>query len=253
MVNNISSAKMLSEFLGTFILATSIEFITVYDLGTQISSLFAILAGFFIAITLSREISGGHINPGVTVTVYLSEEQANIKDEISSSLWMYIIAQASGAISAALIGLMIYNENIFKLAPSPRSTGLEILVLEIIGSTVFYSLILIQGDKDARLNNDKTISTLSITAGLAAGIAFSGNISGACLNPALGFAFNFSRLLITGNMDECKFLWAYVLGPFTASYLASYFYLNVYRKYFIIENSDEKIKPLMEYNCYEKM
>jgi glycerol uptake facilitator-like aquaporin len=164
---------------------------------------------------------------------------------------MYIVAQISGAISAALLGLLIYNENIFNLAPAPKVSGGEVLIMEIIGSTLFYTVILVQGDKDAKLSNDRTTSTITITAGLAGGIAMAGNISGGGLNPAIAFGFNFCRLLTTGKIEDCKFLWAYILGPVTAAYLASYFYLNVFRKYFILENNDEKKKPLIEMNDLE--
>jgi len=241
---------MFAEFLGTFILAASIEFITVYDMGSQSNLLFAILAGFFIAITLTREISGGHINPGVTLTVYLAEEDEKEKSEKANSLWMYFVAQSAGAISAALLGLMLYNENIFNLSPAPKTSPAEVFVMEIVGSTLFYTLILIQGDKDAKLSNDKTTSTITITAGLAGGIALAGNVSGAGLNPAIGFGFNFCRLLTTGRIEDCKFLWAYILGPVAASYFASYFYLNIFRKFFVLENIDEKKKPLIELNEY---
>lgn len=249
-MSNFQGMKMFAEFLGTFILAGSIEFITVYDMGSQANSLFAILAGFFIAITLTREISGGHINPGVTLTVYLAEQDPKQRDEKANSIWMYFVAQAAGAISAALLGLMLYNENIFKLSPPPKVTAGEVFIMEIVGSTLFYSLILVQGDPDAKLCGDKTTSTITITAGLAGGIAMAGNISGAGLNPAIGFGFNFCRLLTTGRIEDCKFLWAYVLGPVSAAYLASYFYLNIFRKFFELENSDEKKKPLIELNQY---
>jgi len=247
---NFSGMKMFAEFLGTFILAASIEFITVYDMGSQENSLFAILAGFFIAITLTREISGGHINPGVTLTIYLAEQDPKERNEKANSLWMYFVAQTSGAISAALLGLMLYNENIFNLSPPPGVTPGEVFIMEIVGSTLFYSLILVQGDPDAKLCSDKTISTITITAGLAGGIAMAGNISGAGLNPAIGFGFNFCRLLTTGRIEDCKFLWAYILGPVAAAYFASYFYLNVFRKYFVLENSDDMKKPLIELNEY---
>lgn len=248
---NTSGMKMFAEFLGTFILAASIELITIYEMGNQTNSLFAILGGFFVAITLTREISGGHINPAVTMTVYLAEDNPKDKAEKANSLWMYIVAQGSGAISAALLGSLIYNENIFNLAPSPNVSPAEVLMLEIVGSTLFYIVILTQGDKDARLCNDKTISTITITAGLAAGIAMAGNISGACLNPALGFGFNFCRLLTTGKMEACKYVWAYILGPLVGSYFASYFYLNVFRKFFILKAGDDKVEPLLDLQEFE--
>jgi glycerol uptake facilitator-like aquaporin len=245
---NVSGMKMFAEFLGTFILAASIEFITVYDQGSQANLLFAILGGFFAAITVTREISGGHINPGVTLTVYLAETDEREKNEQANQLWMYIVSQVAGAISAAMFGMILYRENIFKMSPNPKNTPAEALVMEIMGSALFYSVILIQGDRDARLNSDKSVSTLTITAGLGAGIAIAGNVSGACLNPALGFGFNFGRLLTTGKIEECKFLWLYILGPVLGAFLATYFYQNIFRKYFELENFDEKKQKLIEMN-----
>jgi glycerol uptake facilitator-like aquaporin len=243
---NIAGMKMFAEFLGTFILAASIEFMTVYDQGGQQNLLIAILAGFFVAITLTRAISGGHINPAVTVAIYLAEQDEKEKLDQGNQMWMYVVAQTMGGVAAGLLGMLLYEENIFKLLPHPQSYSSEAFVLEILGSAVFFSIILIQGDKDAHLCNDKTISTLVITSGLATGIGISGNVSGACLNPALGFGFNFCRLLTTGKIEECRFLWGYILGPLCGSFFASYFYINVYRKFFEIENSDEKKKRLIE-------
>ena len=243
---NVSGMKMLAEFFGTFILAASIEFITVYDQGSQSNMLIAILGGFFAAITVTREISGGHINPGVTLTVYLAETDEKEKNEQANQLWMYIVSQVAGAVSAALFGMILYRENIFRMAPHPKTSPAEAFVLEILGSALFYSIILIQGDKDARLCTDKSISTRTITAGLGAGISIAGNISAACLNPALGFGFNFGRLLTTGKIEECKFLWLYILGPVTGAFLASYFYQNIFRRFFELENADEKKHKLID-------
>lgn len=247
---NIAGHKMFAEFLGTFILAASIEFMTVYDQGNQSNLIFAIMCGFFIAITITREISGGHINPGVSLTFYFAEQNQKVKDEIANTLWMYIIAQGAGALSAVFLGMLLYNDNMFKLLPHPKSYVSEAFILEILGSALFYSTILVQGDKDARLHNDKTLSTLCVTAGLAGGIALSGNISGAGLNPAIGFAFNFGRLLTTGKIEECKFLWAFILGPIVGAFIASYFYNNIFRKFYDIENEGDNKTRLMENENY---
>ena len=227
---NVQGMKMLSEFIGTFILTAAINFTTSYDSGSQAGYLFAILGGFFVAITLTREISGGHINPGVTMTVYFSERDEREKAEFANHIWVYFIGQIGGALSASLLCFVIYDENIFKLAIHPKNSQSEAFLMEIIGSFLFYSTILIQGDKDSKLNIDKSLSTLTITCGLACGIAIAGNVSGGGLNPAVAFGLNFSRLLITGHIEECRFLWIYITGPIAAAYLAAYFYNNIYRK-----------------------
>jgi glycerol uptake facilitator-like aquaporin len=92
---------------------------------------------------------------------------------------------------------------------------------------------------------------MSVVCGLACGIAFAGNVSGGGLNPAVAFGLNFSRLLTTGHIEECRFLWIYILGPLTASYLSAYFYHNIYRKFFEIDGSNEEKKKLSEYQELE--
>jgi glycerol uptake facilitator-like aquaporin len=59
-----------------------------------------------------------------------------------------------------------------------------------------------------------------------------GNISGGCLNPAIGFAHNFVRLITTGDVTECKYLWIYILGPSIGGALAAYVYTNFFKAYF---------------------
>jgi len=249
-MSNISGMKMISEFSGTFILAGSIIYMTVYDQGSQSNSLFAILAGFFVAVTLTREISGGHLNPGVTFAIYFAEQDRREKGEKANQLWMYIVSQLAGALSAVFFGWIIYDDNSFKMAPHEGSHASEAFAMEVFGSFVFYLIILVQGDKDAKLYNDKTVSTIVVVAGLCAGIAMSGNVSGGCLNPALGFAFNLGRLLATAKIDEVRYLWVYLLGPILGAFTAAYFYHNLFRRYFELENSDEKktkLIPLEEF------
>ena len=206
---NISGMKMFAKFLGTFILAASIEFMTLYDSGSQNSFLFCILAGFFTAITLTREISGGHINPGVTLTFYLAEQDPRAKDEKSNELWMYITSQMAGAILAGMFGAMIYNQNMFQLLPHRSSFASEAFICEILGSTVFFLVILVQGDSNSKLHSDKTLSTLCVTAGLACGIALAGNTSGAGLNPAIALdstSENFYLLVKLKNVNFYGFI-----------------------------------------------
>lgn len=142
---NVQGMKMLSEFIGTFILTAAITFSATYDSGSQAGYLFAILGGFYVAITLTREISGGHINPAVTMTVYFTEKDEHEKAEFANQIWVYFIGQIGGALSAALLCYVIYDENVFKLSVHPKNSQSEAFVMEILGSFLFFTTILIQG------------------------------------------------------------------------------------------------------------
>lgn len=226
---------LFAEFLGTFCLTLVIQTNTKYFEGTQSNDPFIIMAVFTIAISITREISGGHINPGVTLSFYLKDKE---KKDVNLNI-PYIIVQCFGAFCAAILGLII-NDNIFKLTLSENYSSFSGFILEMLGSALFYSVILIQSDNDRNtIYTNKTLSTLIITAGLGCGCAIAGQISGAGLNPAIAFAFNFGRVLQTGKVGEAKYLWLYILSPCLGAVIAVWFYYNVYDKYYIVKENNE--------------
>jgi aquaporin Z len=74
-----------AEFLGTFILVISI-------LAT--ANPIYIAAAFLAAITIISKVSGGHINPVVTLTMFMNGTISG------SQVLMYIPAQILGALAA---------------------------------------------------------------------------------------------------------------------------------------------------------
>ena len=126
---------------------------------------------------------------------------------------------------------------------------LKSICVSICSGTFFFSVILVQSNKDAYGSTDKTLSTLMITGGLACGSAFAGNISGAGLNPAIGFGFNVARLLITGQVDECKYLWIYIVSPLCGSFIASWFYSCCFKKFY--EDDEQSLKKDQDYSLMD--
>lgn len=91
-------------------------------------------------------------------------------------------------------------------------------------------------------NSDEVISSITIAAGLGGGIAIAGNLSGAGLNPALAFGFNFARYLSYLDSGALRFIWIYILGPFLGAVLAWVIFWNLYFKdgeFNAIERYDE--------------
>lgn len=82
----------IAEFIGTFILLLAIL------LSGQ--PMF-IAAGFLAAITIAGGVSGGHINPAVSVAMVLKGDMS------VSKLPIYIVAQMSGALAALAVFKMI--------------------------------------------------------------------------------------------------------------------------------------------------
>jgi aquaporin Z len=143
--NNTNGFKILFEFLGTFILSLGINHSTSYSNGSQVGNPILIISSFFAAITLTRTVSGGHINPAVSVAVFLSKP-ADIRNKEQPLLTLYILSQVMGAISACLFSYIFYKENVFQLAVNPTSDPFHAFSIEVIGTFIFIYTILCQGN-----------------------------------------------------------------------------------------------------------
>lgn len=94
------------------------------------------------------------------------------------------------------------------------------------------------GNDQANLTNDKTLSTLGVICSIGCACAIGGNLSGACLNPAVGFGLNMARYIITNDVNELNYLWINIIGPILGAYLANFFYKEIFVQFH--ENLKEK-------------
>lgn len=233
--------KIIMEFVGTFILSASVNFSTQYTSeGAQVGNWLLIFTSFYVAVTWCRDISGGHVNPAVTTAVYLSlDEKQRAKEQ--STFTLYIVAQILGALSSCLLSYVFYRENVFQIAINKNVDPIHALILEILGTGLFTYSILCQGDKNAKLTNEKSVSTFVVCMALFASANIAGNVSGGCINPAIGFAQNFVRLLVTSDVKECKYLWIYIVGPLGGAACAAYIYNNFFSYFFTKEEKAQMI------------
>jgi aquaporin Z len=90
------STAYLAEFLGTFTLVTAILLT-----GNPVF----IAAGFLAAITMTGSLSGGHINPAVSLAMVAKG------DLPSTRLPGYIMAQLAGALFALAVAKQLKRSN----------------------------------------------------------------------------------------------------------------------------------------------
>lgn len=136
--------KILMEFAGTFILSAAINLSTVYDGASQTGNVLLVILSFYTAITLTRQISGGHINPAVTLAVYL--ESDSTKRNRNQPLWtLYVLAQFLGALSACFFSYIFYRENVFKIGISDSTIPFHAFLIEVLATGFFIYTILCQG------------------------------------------------------------------------------------------------------------
>lgn len=143
--NPTNGLKVFIEFLGTFLLTASINLSTTYgEDGSQSGNPLLIILTFFSAITICRSISGGHINPAVTIGVYF-EKPSEVRSKEQPLLTLYILAQFLGALSACFFSFIFYRENVFKLQIGASTIPFNALLAEIFCTFLFIYTILCQG------------------------------------------------------------------------------------------------------------
>ncbi|MDR3292372.1 MAG: aquaporin family protein [Methanobrevibacter sp.] len=242
--------KIISELLGTFLL---VFFGTGSAVGAALMAdrfmpggVIGVLGGFTEWLAISwgfgitaigviyvfGKISGGHINPAVTIGLLVTKN-ISLKDGI-----FYIIAQFIGAIIASIALFTIFGDPgvlIGKLGANglaPNVSYLQGFIAELIGT--FFLVLVVMG---VAVDKKADPGTYGLSIGLTIGIAltFLGPITGGCINPARGF----SPILIdflAGGANLFGYYPIFLLGPIIGGIIAALLYN------FIAEPNTESLK-----------
>ena len=222
-------SKLVAEAIGTFALTfigAGAIIVGSLDGGSTPLLTVAMAHGLVLAVVVSAtmSISGGHINPAVTLA-FLA-----IKKIDSTTAAAYIVAQLVGAVLAGGLLFTIYGEANFGGTPAPGSIGGEVLeptqviLVEVV--LTFLLMFAVMGTAvDSRA--PAGIAGLGIGMMVAADILMGGPLTGAAMNPArhLGTA------LFDGLVGDA---WMYWVGPVVGAALAALVYNQ-----FILEEDEE--------------
>nr|CAB61841.1 putative gamma tonoplast intrinsic protein (TIP) [Sporobolus stapfianus] len=193
-----------------------------------ISAAVAHAFALFVAVSVSANISGGHVNPAVTFGAFLG---GNISLFRSILYW---IAQLLGSIVACLLLRFVTGglpTGTFGL------TGIsvwEALVLEIVMTfglvyTVYATAV------DPKKGSLGTIAPIAIGFIVGANILVGGAFDGASMNPAVSFGPS----LVSWSWNNH---WVYWVGPFIGAALAAL----IYDMLFISSHTHEQL-PTTDY------
>lgn len=210
--------KYLAEILGTFLLVfIGTASVVLGNLGTALplAQGFIGLAfgiGMIAAAYAIGPISGAHINPAVTVGVYLSGRMP------ASDVVGYIVAQIVGAIIATL-ALMAITSGAATPVTNYAASGWDaskwstasVFIAEVIASFIFVTVILgVTAGKHS-----------TAFAGLVIGLTLAAlhfafiPISGSSLNPARSIGPG-----IFSGSEAISVLWLYILAPLVGGAIA---------------------------------
>lgn len=210
--------KYICEGIGTFVLV----FIGCMVAVMSKANILAIALAFGLSLTIMYyvigSISGCHINPAVSFSMYLNKKMDK------EDLKYYVIAQVIGAIIAALLlGIVLgsfkrLGANTY-ITEGSLATGIfSALVIEIILTFIFIVTVLEVTSKKENSLITGIIIGLSLTLVHLAGT----RITGTSVNPARSIG---PALFQEGS--ALKQLWIFIIAPLIGAYLASSFYKNI--------------------------
>lgn len=215
------STALSAEFLGTFMLVFACAGAAALGAGGLVGVALAQGLALTVAVYLFGHLSGAHVNPAVTVGVWLAGK-INTRRAVS-----YVVFQVFGAVVAALALRFVLGGLVGNLGGTALGGKLEVgdatilvtpaagLVVESL-LTLFLVLAVLQGAIAGRAGH---MAGVVIGATLAVGVLVGGPLTGASLNPArtLGPA------LVTGDFAD---LWIYLAGPISGGALAALLFRN---------------------------
>jgi glycerol uptake facilitator protein len=255
--------EIAGEFFGTFIMmflglgAGVVCNIFETDMGLFDVALAWGIA-IMIAVFVTRNLSGAHFNPAVSVAMVISGKMSYKK------LFHYIISQFFGAVLAAFTVYLLFSPYIFEyeamhniLRGSFESVqsaklfgdyyihpgGVPITMLhaaaaEAVGTFMLITIILSLNDEDNTARPSENLSPIMIGLIVALLITFFSPITGAGFNPIRDFSPRIVTLIFGWGEHAFPdssggFFFVYILPPIIGSIIASLTFKKIIKPIFI--------------------
>lgn len=210
--------KLVAEFIGTMMLLVSIQM----SFGAK-EPFAALAVGIVLTVLIYGigPISGCHINPAVSLSMFLRASMT------MSDLLMYWIAQFGGGFTGALLGRIIEGKSIYP-AIGETHNFMQAFLAELVFTAFFILIILSVVPKSGK---PEVHFGLTIGLTLFASIVCIASVSGASLNPAVALG-----LVLVKKVTSLHYaLWvtcANAAGAIVATFI-----------YFLFDNGDEQMHP----------
>jgi len=201
--------KYLVELIGTFFLVFTVGMTAVHAPGAGAMAPFAIGMVLAVMIFAGGPVSGGHYNPAVTVGVWIRGACPG------SDVLPYIIAQAVGAILAALLAGYLTTDTVTAMT---LSVG-PVLVAEFVFTFALVYVVLCVAT--AKFSEGNSYFGLAIGGTVMVGAYSVGSISGGAFNPAVALG-----LVLMGAVPVAA-SWMYLVACFLGGIAAGLLVKNV--------------------------
>lgn len=188
--------KYIAEFIGTFFLVLTIG-CTVIPAAAGVIAPLAIGSALMVMVYAAGHISGGHLNPAVTLAVWL-RGRCDTKDVVP-----YMLSQVAAAALAATVVSFLYGfaktPMVIADADVPKALVAEFLFTFALAYVVLNSAT-------AKGNANNSFYGLAIGFTVMTGAFAVGGISGGAFNPAVAVGIGLMKLV---NLSQ---IWIHVVA-----------------------------------------
>lgn len=187
-------SKMVSEFLGTYILVLTVG---LNVLGGSTAPAFSIAAALMCMIFALGSVSGAHFNPAVTIAIVMSGRGVCSSQHGEQ----YIALQIAGGVLGAFSYTFLEGGKTFPLDPGPGHSWFEACAAETIYTFFLCFIVLCV----ATVKDPPTSHYFGLVIGscVTVGGYAIGALSGGSLNPAVSIGISTSHILGGGNFWHC--------------------------------------------------
>lgn len=209
--------KLLAEFIGTFYVSWVVALTSNSD-----SANGYLAAGFMTAsmVYTSRHISGGYLNPSVTMGVYIRGlfEQPQILRLNECLAYMFVQVLAAFAAAGAAIYVNHGVDNIaFPTVDKDYYTDNAALVIQSMFSFALVITVLHTATNSSYIKHDDYFGLAIGFVTIGCSLSY-GDIAGGVINPAISLALMF----VTNN--DTDQVWIYLIGDFAGAVAAAGMY-----------------------------
>lgn len=217
--------RCIAESVGTGFLvffgtaaAVGATFLGLSGLADWLAIALAFALAAMMAIYGIGHISGAHINPAVSIAMYITGRMK------FGECIGYIIAQLIGATIASTLVFLAFGQSAVTIASlgatTPATTLGAAFIVEIIATFALLTTVMAVIDKRNSLGN---FGGMAIALTIGGAILSIGTISGGSLNPARTFGPYIIDLL-AGGTNYFAFYPIYIFGPIIGALAAVFLY-----------------------------